>query len=660
MCYRLVTSKWVAWQMMFGCGRRSGHVVSVLPAVRPAAGAFSAALAMMLVLTGWSAVANAGSLEALRESLERLARETEGYLPPGDEPRTPTDLGADAFRWLDIEAWQGQFSVTRQSDETQSVPASGYTGGMESRQSVQSSASGMIHLQPWSDVQDGARSWIGEDTAAVRYRALAESEMILPADSATFTSYRETVGDDQGRSNARLWIDVQAGTYSVAFDSAYIPVEVTSWAEFPPETEQQMRTICASEMAVMFALVCMALREAEPKTESTTESGPGASVRDIRLPASGLALSGSELIGDTVFSWSLYPAGMEEPLRAHAGRYPPVERAAELVLDASASTGAIEQYRWTFAPGENCPAGGRCREDALKEGPNPAVILLCDTDITLTVTDGSREDSDTVSARVIAREDWETAVRTDLPEGKLQVGRHIVGEVCRAPGTVPPTESVYACQDADGQWFVSYLSGANVSARTGSGEHILDPRRKDGTWEGQGYHIGTVENPGGPFHGFHYIERYQMEVARRTLINPQLLPDAHPLPRYGINLYNKNREEGYDIDGYLEGIRRHEREHSTEMFRALRSMNPEPAEQLEELWGDDRSALRTNADAVLEAAEFQMCVASSDPLPSGTTWEGPILYPYLTSRYGFGWFEGFAGAGRYATPTLAEREAQCR
>jgi hypothetical protein len=172
-------------------------------------------------------------------------------------------------------------------------------------------ANGSVTLQPWAEPTSTFGSWVSDAEVSVDYFAFGEHKIVLGEGDSMFT-YVETLGRDDGRSSARLWIDVEAGTYSVAFAPNAIPVERTTWAEFPPEVREDMEALCLSEYAATFFLACWALEEAEPRTEDGTASVVSGSVSYLPLPASGLTLSGSETIGDTSFTWSLRPAGTGE------------------------------------------------------------------------------------------------------------------------------------------------------------------------------------------------------------------------------------------------------------------------------------------------------------------------------------------------------------
>lgn len=233
---------------------------------------------------------------------------------PVARPQPATDGG-----WLGVERWQLSFTLTRTRQQTMDSPGMGIVTGTVHQRTESSSAAGTLVLVPWSDAERGHRSWEGRDDVPGQYRATATSEAVLE-EGGTFVHHLRTAGDERSGVSAALWIDVNAGTYTLHVDGSWVPIEETSWTEFPPDLEAEMREVCASELAIMFFMVCMALQQAEPVTEQRSGSLPSGLVEDEPLPGQGQTLTGSVAVDDTVFSWAAWPDEPQCVLVEYAGR----------------------------------------------------------------------------------------------------------------------------------------------------------------------------------------------------------------------------------------------------------------------------------------------------------------------------------------------------
>jgi hypothetical protein len=316
-------------------------------------------------------------------------------------------------------------------------------------------------------------------------------------------------------------------------------------------------------------------------------------------------------------------------LKANPGGPYTTERGTPLQLDGSKSTGSITKYTWTFSPGTGCPAGLSLGSAELT-GSQQAATFLCPVTAKLTVTDGKDTDSASVPVSVTPRS-WETPFKTS-GEG------FDTGDMATPP------------------WYNSlsgkYEGGANIcgpcEGTADESSNLLHPPPKGGSWEtGGGYEIAKVEEPDKPFDGYWYVAKYEVEMNRKTVVNPNILPLASggkELP-YGMgNFYQHNLDAKYDIDGYLAGIRKHEKDHTDRMKQALRSADP--AKEIEKIVEKDKDAVKKSADTKLHDTEKLVCQKSSDASqpPMAKTWTGKLLFPTADTNQ---WKEGAVDVGGY-------------
>jgi hypothetical protein len=313
-------------------------------------------------------------------------------------------------------------------------------------------------------------------------------------------------------------------------------------------------------------------------------------------------------------------------LKASPGGPYTTERGAPLQLDGSKSTGSITKYTWTFSPGTGCPAG-LSLDSAELTGSQQAVTFLCPVTAKLTVTDGKSTDSASVPVSVTPRS-WETPF-TISAEG-FDTGYM----------ATPP-------------WFNSkYEGGASIcgpcEGTADESSNLLHPAPKGGSWEpAGGYAVVTVAEPGAPFDGYWYVADYKVEMNRKTVINPNILPVASggkELPYTMGSFYQHNLDAKYDVDGYLAGIRQHEKDHADRMKQALRSADP--AKQIEKIVEKDKDAVKKTADTKLHDTEKLICQKSSDASqpPMAETWTGRLLFPTADTNQ---WKEGAVDVGGY-------------
>jgi hypothetical protein len=316
-------------------------------------------------------------------------------------------------------------------------------------------------------------------------------------------------------------------------------------------------------------------------------------------------------------------------LKAVPGGPYTVERGTPLQLDGSRSTGSITRYTWTFSPGSGCPAGLPLSSAELT-GSQVSATFLCPVTAKLTVTDGKSTDSASVPVSVKPRS-WETPFKTSA-EG------FDTGDMATPP------------------WFNSlsgkYEGGASIcgpcEGTADESSNLLHPAPKGGSWEpAGGYAVMNIAEPGAPFDGYWYVADYNVEMDRKTVVNPYVLPAASggkELPYTMGFFYQHNRDARYDVDGYLAGIRQHEKDHADRMKMALRSADP--AKEIEKIVEKDKDAVKNAADKKLHDTEKLICQKSSDASqpPMAETWTGKLLFPTADTNE---WKEGQTSVGGY-------------
>lgn len=284
-------------------------------------------------------------------------------------------------------------------------------------------------------------------------------------------------------------------------------------------------------------------------------------------------------------------------------------RGEPVILDGSNSEGENLQYTWTFTP-KDCPPGEGGHRAAKREGPTPSVTFLCSMGVTLAVTDGRARDRTTVAVTVTPRP-WKTEFTHQPTEGSVD-------------GAESPV------MNRSG-----WVGGQNACAIDPSADdHVLHPAQANGTWDELGYRLDQVRDPGGPFDGYWYVVEYMVRLERQTLINKHLLPGAVAV-RTAKSFYQANQELKTDVRGYLAAVRAHEGlsngrgvlGHSGLMQRELAKVDP--ARRVEQAFGaGPKEKLRATVDAMIGAADVQICKAAQDPLP--LIWQGKLA----VARYG--------------------------
>ena len=138
------------------------------------------------------------------------------------------------------------------------------------------------------------------------------------------------------------------------------------------------------------------------------------------------------------------------------------------------------------------------------------------------------------------------------------------------------------------------------------------------------YTLAIVEDSNGPWDGFYYFKDWKLVVKRKTFLNMCIVVNAPPVfAGMSKNFYQANVERGNDVAGYLEAVRKHEKQHSDLMQQALAACDP--AKDVEKTYGKDKGKLGQDADSRIRDAAKRVHERAKDPLPE--IWHGILAVP---------------------------------
>ena len=317
---------------------------------------------------------------------------------------------------------------------------------------------------------------------------------------------------------------------------------------------------------------------AEPALPSFETNAPAVSAKAFGqvLPENADVLCGSAVLSKTAtLTWNLSAKPVEEVKAIH-GPYAGV-RGDDVTLDGTRSKGKNLTYEWTF---EQSGFGGPNNTVKLT-GARVKVKLLSSTKVRLKVSDGDQSDSQTVTARIKAR-DWKTTEVQHEPEKKYFTDK-----------TAMSTEF----------HTVHFFGGGNrcaehESMETGN-EHYLHPTMKEG-WEDTVYTTQQVTD-GGPFDGLFYVEKgtEKLRVKRRSWINTDLLPSS-AMARANV----KKLATAKDFNTLGKQVEEHERTHTTLLKEAVKKNDP--MMRIESLVGSSKEDLVNQVTAQLVNADYEL------------------------------------------------------
>ena len=279
--------------------------------------------------------------------------------------------------------------------------------------------------------------------------------------------------------------------------------------------------------------------------------------------------------------WKLI-VGPPSELKAIPGGPYRIERAAEVVLDGTRSTGAITDYIWTLQP-ESCPDWAA---PVSVHGATVRIKPLCPVKAKLEVTDGTDSDDAETSIAIVPRP-W----KTETPN-PIRVGAWLTGE-----NLVKPC----GCNYGRNICAVEYNEGG-----MGSDGHRIHRDIGATTWEHTGFELGQHSDPSGLFDQWWYVSDNLLKVHRAEMLNVELAP--------GGILDSKNRPaHAADLDELIKMVRDHERTHTDLQLEELR--RSDPAKEIETCVRSPgkRADLLTRVDDTIKRAEAAILDADSEP-----------------------------------------------
>lgn len=326
-------------------------------------------------------------------------------------------------------------------------------------------------------------------------------------------------------------------------------------------------------------------------------------------------------------------------VRADPGGPYQVTRGTLLRLDGSRSQGRDLKYEWYFGP--HAPNGESGNEGATKEGQRPTTLLLDSVEVILKVTDTGTgvEDVASTTATVNPR-DWETRFShrsnwSVTPNAWQTMWKYPVGTALTAEEKRNNRDLGEQCRiteyfQAGENWCAAPHDYTDYPNATRVG--IIHPHGKlRGTWLENGYAIGRVDDPGGPFDGWSYVTEHELSVERDGVFNPTLRPGGPAPPGAAENLTRANARRGRDLTAFRQGVERHEgmgsggpnSGHSL-IFRRILD-DEDPAREIEKLYARRRDELKRAADKLLDELDTRMAQESKkldENEDNQTNWRG--------------------------------------
>ncbi|HEU5079128.1 MAG TPA: hypothetical protein VFT72_07935 [Opitutaceae bacterium] len=505
-----------------------------------------------------------------------------------------TATAADAQRFAAVKEWDGTF--------TSQAGSAGERVGTYSTLNYNShiTVSGHFHLNAFYDPNNGNKlSWRGTGEAVVRVngqRVDREKEQVT---TDTFSGdYTDTI------QVALDSVDFAKGTYQMM-------VIIDRW-QFQPH-----RGKAITHLSVRTNRYGSYRNDSMDNGHAWNNDAGAGFGRPSKFPEKGLVLTDTLLSNNNDFlsedgshwvtTWSIHPAGpeFEEPLKANAGGPYVVERGGTLNLDGLLSTGRIKTYSWSFEP-VNTKSAIPFNTGAAKEGRRVPLVALEKVKATLTVSDGQKEDKDSVIIEVKAR-DYHTPFVHRTQE-KIH------------PNSIRPR--LVKGHDTE------FVGGENVCAlddySAKDSVHRLHPGSASGSWEDRGYTLKKVEDAGGPFDGVWYVSTYLMRIEREVLMNKYILPGGPPPVSTTTPFYETNQKLGNDVEAYVAAARRHELHHSELIQESLKKNDPGP--KIEALAYKDKAEIKQRIDEQIQKSEDVIDKDSADPLAK-KFFTGKIAFP---------------------------------
>ncbi len=291
------------------------------------------------------------------------------------------------------------------------------------------------------------------------------------------------------------------------------------------------------------------------------------------------------------------------------------------VLDGSRSTPAwrIDSYEWVLRPSPSCPPGvpTKTYNERIVE-----VKILCPMEAELTVREGSPGSVNTSSRAV--------SPRTLSPLAGSSSG----GASDSTSAPVPFQKRSWKTKVNRQTNFVAYSGialrhpssggtflGRNYCAADGA---VSDPQdlpnhwihRKVAvppSWEDEGYTLGTINDPKGPFHGWWYVKENKLEIHRSAFVQAELMNTSSETVRHNKNYCPAGVT--CDIDLLIKQVKAHEKAHTDLVVKEIGKADVDPATKIEALTAapeEGREILKKAADDAIQASEAALIVASAE------------------------------------------------
>ncbi len=284
------------------------------------------------------------------------------------------------------------------------------------------------------------------------------------------------------------------------------------------------------------------------------------------------------------------PKDLKAVITASAG----AKRGDTLTLDGSGSlpAGKIESYHWKISPGSDCPSGVQAFE---RDTKSLSFRSLCSMQAELTVKAAGSNQTDTAMQQVtVAARAWNvTLSRNDTPG---QLNSHF--RMDRFP-----------------RLGLNLCSHEALATAQESG-HFIHKEKGSATWNGVGYQVDTIHEPGGPFDGWSYVKSQNLQIDRSVLISGELME--------GSEVYRLNRiacqgakPDKCMLDLVIAATVAHEEAHTDLLHEAAKTDDGNGAKRIEKLTAppsEGKAGLIKKADSELSQVETVLLQATDDKL----------------------------------------------
>lgn len=228
----------------------------------------------------------------------------------------PAAAQQDAVDWLAVEGWQATFSSSYEHSSKREM------GGPVQVTLVRERASGGGVLDGRSLYEDQYVTWFGSGRASASLYHLSES--LIEAGEVRVRKYSWTRAQGSAAMEGpdpelpdlepglELGVDLEQGTYSVAFSVNPLPARWEEGCEMSPRPSPEEEL----QIGGVLSMMCPPDTRSGTSDESATWGWGGTTTQP--LPSSGTTLSGSTPIrtlggGEATLSWTLTPLGSGEP-----------------------------------------------------------------------------------------------------------------------------------------------------------------------------------------------------------------------------------------------------------------------------------------------------------------------------------------------------------